>query len=499
MRKIITVKLFVILTVFVSQEAKSQLSSDHQLYNEIMRYDSLLFEEGFNQCDLEILSKITSEDLEFYHDQSGITCGQKNFINDIENNICSIAYRPKRKLREESSEVYPLQNNGKLYGAIQKGVHEFYAVEENKEPYLTSTARFTHLWLKKDSNWVLQNVLSFDHQAQTAIPDIDEMDLFENISDIEKWLEENHVPALGLAILKNGRLSKVSVHGHLYDDFPAPYHTVFNVASLTKPIISMLTLKLVDMNQWDLDEPVYPYWVDSDVQNDPNHKKLTTRHILSHQSGFKNWRWENESTKLTFDFEPGTDFRYSGEGFEYLKETLEAKFQKPIHLLADSIIFKPIGMRDTKFYWDESVDEKSFARWHDSNGVNVYPTSKTDKPSAADDLLTTVEDYGKFAEYMLTGAGISEKLFTEMVSPQNGKEQNIKMGLGWEILPNLRNDEYALLHTGGDRGVNTLIMLLPKTGEGIVIFTNGDNGKNLFFKLIEENLSLGKQITSSAK
>lgn len=69
------------------------------------------------------------------------------------------------------------------------------------------------------------------------------------------------------------------------------------------------------------------------------------------------------------------------------------------------------------------------------------------------------------------------------------------MGLGWELLPNIKGEEYAILHTGGDKGVFTLIMLLPETGEGIVMFTNGDNGNKLSFTVIEEYLSLGRKIT----
>jgi hypothetical protein len=82
-----------------------------------------------------------------------------------------------------------------------------------------------------------------------------------------------------------------------------------------------------------------------------------------------------------------------------------------------------------------------------------------------------------------------------MLTNQVPAGSGINMGLGWEMLPELKGDEFAILHTGGDKGVFTLIMLLPKTGEGVVIFTNGDNGSKLTFKIIEEQLSLGKQIS----
>jgi len=63
-----------------------------------------------------------------------------------------------------SFEVFPLYNNGKLYGAIQNGIHHFYLREENKEDLHTSTARFTTVWIKEADKWIISNVLSFDHK-----------------------------------------------------------------------------------------------------------------------------------------------------------------------------------------------------------------------------------------------------------------------------------------------------------------------------------------------
>jgi len=326
-----------------------------------------------------------------------------------------------------------------------------------------------------------------------------DIDLFDDSKEISEWIKEIKVPILALGKIEDYKLSNINVYGYLTDGTKAPYNTIFNVASLTKPIVSMLTLKLVDNGDWNLDEPLCKYWLDPDLKDNVYIKKLTTRHILSHQSGFSNWRWQDDSGILKFNFEPGTSYGYSGEGFEYLRKALENKFGKSLDKLADSLLFQPLKMYHTKFFWDDSIDESRFAKWYDTDGNQSYETYKNKTPNAADDLLTTIEDYGRFAEYVINGAGISKSLFYEMIMQQNGKDDKYKMGLGWELIPNLKGDEYAIMHTGGDKGVNTMILLLPKTGEGIVIFTNSDNGKNVFFKIIEENLSLGKQITASDK
>lgn len=497
MRTLFLILFFVFAVLGNCQPLHAQLATSDSTYREIMRADSLLFDVAFNNCQLDVLYSLTDADFEFYHDQSGIQQSQEEFIDAIRKNICSIDYRPKRELQEGSSKLYPLYDNGILYGILQQGVHAFYAVEEDKAPYLTSTAKFTHLWIKKDERWVLRRVLSYDHQTPREAEILP--GFLGNREAVESWLKENKVPALGVALLRDYQLKGVAVYGNLYDDVAAPKNTLFNVASLTKPIVTMLTLKLVDAGEWKLDEPLAGYWVDPDVADDPNSRKITTRHILSHQSGFRNWRAYEPDQKLRFNFEPGTDFQYSGEGFEYLKHALENKFQQPLEVLADSLIFSPLHMNDTHFFWDDSVAEARFARWHDAAGENSYPDHKIQSVSAADNLISTVEDYGRFSEYMLQKGGLSDALYQEMIRQQNGTKNQVKIGLGWEILPALKEEEYALLHSGSDVGVNTLIILLPETGEGLVIFTNSDNGRNLYFKLIQEYLSLGKQITAQAQ
>ena len=66
---------------------------------------------------------------------------------------------------DNTLEVFPLYNQGVLYGAIQNGVHEFYIKEANKESRLTSTAKFSHVWLKENDAWLLKRVLSYDHKT----------------------------------------------------------------------------------------------------------------------------------------------------------------------------------------------------------------------------------------------------------------------------------------------------------------------------------------------
>ena len=153
-----------------SKNSNSENSSNYiddiehqEIFNKLKYNDSLLFEIGFNQCDTNQIRVLISDDFEFYHDQAGITDSKELFIQSV-SGLCNMTYRPIRELEEESLEVYILKDNGKVYGALQKGIHKFYGEEENKPKYLTSTADFTHLWIIEDGEWKLKRVISYNHK-----------------------------------------------------------------------------------------------------------------------------------------------------------------------------------------------------------------------------------------------------------------------------------------------------------------------------------------------
>lgn len=157
--------LFTIL-LLPFQNTTAQVEPSSELYKTIKDMDEILFENGFNKCIISDMEPLISDDLEFYHDQGGITNSKEKFLLTIKQNICSNQeQKPIRKLMEGSLEVFPLYSKEVLYGAIQNGIHEFFIKEANREPYLTSTAKFSHLWLKENGTWKLKRVLSYDHKT----------------------------------------------------------------------------------------------------------------------------------------------------------------------------------------------------------------------------------------------------------------------------------------------------------------------------------------------
>lgn len=463
-----------------------QVEKSSELYKIIKAKDSLLFTIGFNTCEIKQFENLLSENFEFYHDQEGLTNSKIDFISGIKNGLCKLQYKPKRILAENSLEVYPLKKDGVLYGAIQTGTHNFYAVESDNSEYLTSIAKFTHIWMLENGNWKLTKGLSFDH-TDFEKP-FDQNLLFTDKNETERWLKQKQIPALGIGFIKEGEIAQISVFGELEKNKPAPLNTIWNVASMTKPITALVALKLIDAGKWNLDEPIYNYYTDPDVANDPRAKKLTTRIILSHQTGLPNWRGNNADGKLSFEFEPGTKYQYSGEGYEYLRKAIEKKFKKSLEKLANELIFKPLKMNDTRFTWDKKMDSTRFAKWHNETG-KLYETHKNTSANAADNLLTTVEDYSKFLVHILNGAGLSPKLYNEMIAEQVRINDSKHWGLGWWIDENINsNKDFALVHGGDDIGVHTIVFIIPNTKQALLIFTNCDNGTAAFEEILVKYL-----------
>ena len=117
---------------------------------------------------------------------------------------------------------------------------------------------------------------------------------------------------------------------------------------------------------------------------------------------------------------------------------LEHKFKRPLEKLTDSLLFKPLGMKNTHQSWDSTMDESRFALWHDNEG-NKFEMPYKKGVSAADNLLTTIEDYCKFGIFVMEGAGLSPTLFNDMVTPHSNIQKHSAIGLGWFIIKGLPN------------------------------------------------------------
>lgn len=151
-----------------SASTQAQVPENSTLFRDILALDSQLFDEGFNQCKPRIFEERTDEKLEFFHDKGGIQ-NRQEFLLAVKRNICSrLNEKPIRTLVAGSSQVFPLENNGVLYGAIQQGEHRFHT--KGTDPAIAgyTLAKFTNVWLLDKGKWKLKTALSFDHQKKPA-------------------------------------------------------------------------------------------------------------------------------------------------------------------------------------------------------------------------------------------------------------------------------------------------------------------------------------------
>jgi hypothetical protein len=141
---------------FVPAGAQAVLSLDsiksqEELTQTITALDKQLF-DAYNTCNIEKLGTLVTDDLEFYHDKTGLAVGKQPFLDAIKKNICG---KVTRELVQGSLEVYPLHG----YGAVEIGVHRFRHPGDSD----VGGAKFVQLWQYKDGAWKISRVISYDH------------------------------------------------------------------------------------------------------------------------------------------------------------------------------------------------------------------------------------------------------------------------------------------------------------------------------------------------
>ena len=311
-------------------------------------------------------------------------------------------------------------------------------------------------------------------------------------AEIARIAQRAHVPGLAMAKVEHGRVQWHAVFGERAPREPMTPDTVFNVASLTKPVFATAVMALVADGTLGLDEKVSGYWSDPDIAHDARREKLTPRILLSHQSGFPNWRGDRP---LSFMFDPGERHEYSGEGYEYLRRALEIKTGKPFpELLADKVL-RPAGMLHTTSGWSKAIDG-NVARGFDESGKVIDTGLVSRGPSAAANLLTTIDDYARFTAWVTTSANLPPSWFAEMCRSQALHEDPGELfGLGWKLVP--LQKETALFHDGREPGVRTWALVQPSAREALVIFTNSSNGELAFRPLAEVAFRNGPEVMAS--
>jgi hypothetical protein len=137
--------------------AQAPAARPDTLFNTVAALDSALF-DAYNRCDLATLGALVSEDLEFYHDKTGLAVGRAPFVESIRKYVCGNA---RRDLVPGTLEVHALAG----YGAVEIGEHLFCDPKTYQRcaDATSGIARFVMLWRHEKGAWQLTRVVSFAH------------------------------------------------------------------------------------------------------------------------------------------------------------------------------------------------------------------------------------------------------------------------------------------------------------------------------------------------
>ena len=264
---------------------------------------------------------------------------------------------------------------------------------------------------------------------------------------IPQWLQETKMPAVSIAIIRDGQLAWRRAFGvkDTGTNEPVDIDTVFAACSDTKPVFAYGVLKLCEKGVLNLDTPLTKY-TSRRITADPRVELITARHVLNHTTGFPNWR---QGPDLPIEFTPGSQYQYSGEGFSYLQSVVvEITGQSFEDFMRDNILV-PLGMTSSRVSWDMDY-ARQIAKPHDENGKRIAGKFYT-PPSAAEQaeglarygaaatLMTTPTDYAKFLLEFLNpkpadNFRLNEASRKEMLRPQVKKTDG--PGKGWRGLSN---------------------------------------------------------------
>jgi len=302
---------------------------------------------------------------------------------------------------------------------------------------------------------------------------------------IETYQQYYNIPGVSLALVKDGKLVYYKTYGvkNTFTKEPVDSNTLFEAASVTKPVFSFAVQRLAERGVIDLDKPLYLYLPYPDIAYDDRYKLMTARHVLTHRTGFPNWRYMNPDGKLDLKFTPGTGYGYSGEGFEYLKMVVQQITGKKVVQVLQEEVIQPIGLWHTFFSRNDSL-RRMVANGH-FDGLPNYD-ELPESPGMAYSMHTEAKIFTRFMLYLLEQKGLSAKTYDEMFSkhsdynigPNDEKPKfPVYMGESLEIRETPLGKSFG--HGGNNGDFKCTFRVYKDLKMGYVLFTNSNTSDQL--------------------
>lgn len=313
---------------------------------------------------------------------------------------------------------------------------------------------------------------------------------------MKQLLDNANIPALSLSWCQNGTHLAVA-HGSIDTSALSSVdtNTLFQAASLSKPVSSAIVLDLVTQGKWDLDTPLADIadYGPPELRQDPHYRALTTRMVIGQCSGLANYGQDgDDGTK--FIATPNTRFTYSGVALDFLKQVIEQKTGKEWEEIAQDF-FKKAGMKSSTFQRQlpdgnlpgvhRDIAKAHMANPHPDGPLSPLPPLPDDgRGVLAGSMLTTAQDYTAFLQYCFKNDYLKSTLLTGVLSklpPTTSPETSqIEWGLGMGIYSNSDSEKTIAFHWGNNTGSISFCAMDMETGDCVVSFANSMNGPSVF-------------------
>ena len=294
---------------------------------------------------------------------------------------------------------------------------------------------------------------------------------------VKAYMAHDLVPGASLMVIKEGKPWYYKTYGvqNILTKDAINTNTLFEAASMTKPVFSFVANLMVERGLLDLERPLCEYLPFPELESFPEYKKMTAFHVLTHKSGMPNWG-------RTLLREPGTEYGYSGEAFEYLKRVIEKITSRKIEDIIRKELIEPQGIGRMEFKQSAGLREV-FSRGHMDGTPSIRAIPK--EPMVAFSLHTEARAYTDFALTLLQRKGLKPETYKKMMTvhspfPDNRREtDHPKEGMGLGIA--LSESEFGKMfyHSGNNGDFKCLFRMYKDLDMGFVVFTNSNTGNFL--------------------
>ena len=304
------------------------------------------------------------------------------------------------------------------------------------------------------------------------------------------YLAESHAPSAAFAVIRGNDTLAYGAYGlaDVAARRPATATTIYEIGSITKQFTAAAIMKLVEQGRVKLDDDLSKFVPQFPLQG----KKVTVRQLLNHTSGIHSYTSSPEWSKTwndplspdqiikfvaadTFDFAPGTAWRYNNTGYVLLGMVIEKASGEKYGKYLDTHFFKPLGLTRTS-YCPSKTSDPAFALGYSKSPTGTVRAKFLDlsHPFAAGALCSTVGDLVKW-ERALNGGKVVSPASYALMSTEDTLNSGKKINYGFGLFPSTFHEHKTISHTGGIPGFATAETYVPDDSLSIVVFTNYDS------------------------